>query len=138
LIGSALHLCAKGRNSMTREQRAAQIWPLLTFAASLRVTLTYQRLGELIGAQPRTLGSWLEPIQSYCLTKRLPALTVLVVSKSNGRPGEGFIAAVDVPGEQARVFSHDWTHTRIPTPGDLSRAVLKRPSNGIPAAKEGV
>jgi len=36
---------------MKHEERAAQIWPLLTYAASLRATLTYKRLGELIGAR---------------------------------------------------------------------------------------
>jgi hypothetical protein len=49
---------------MMREERAVQIWPLLTLAASLRMTLTYKCVGELIGAGPMSLGGWLEPIQS--------------------------------------------------------------------------
>lgn len=91
---------------MTREERAVQIWPLLTFAASLRTTLTYKRLGQLIGAGPMALGGWLEPIQSYCLVHGLPPLTVLVVSDSNGMPGAGFVAAdpASVPEAQSRVF----------------------------------
>lgn len=118
---------------MTREQRAAQIWSLLTFAASLRTTLTYKRLGELIGALPVSLGGWLEPIQSYCLVQGLPALTVLVVGDSDGMPGAGFIAAQDVPREQTRVFNHDWTRP-VPNPEQLARALAERPSNGIPSA----
>ena len=116
---------------MTREQRAAQIWSLLTFAASLRVTLTYKRVGELIGAPPVSIGGWLEPIQSYCLLHDLPPLTVLVVSEADGMPGTGFVGATDVPGAQAEVFRHDWVGTPVPKADDLALARSERPSNGV-------
>ncbi|HEY0141200.1 MAG TPA: hypothetical protein VGF48_09905 [Thermoanaerobaculia bacterium] len=118
---------------MTREERAIQIWPLLTFAASLRMTLTYKRLGQLIGAAPVALGGWLEPIQSYCLVRDLPPLTVLVVSDSDGMPGSGFVAAEPkaVPEAQTKVFRYDWTSTPPPKPEELARALAERPSNGI-------
>lgn len=117
---------------MTREERALQIWPLLTFAASLRMTLTYKRLGELIGTGPMSLGDWLEPIQSYCLVKDLPPLTVLVVRDSNGLPGSGFVGAERsaVPEAQTRVFRHDWT-AQPPKPEELAQALAARPSNGV-------
>src|SRR5687767_6037276 len=99
---------------MKREERAAQIWPVLTFAASLRATLTYGRLGELIGAPPVALGDWLEPIQSYCLLNHLPPLTILVVSDTDGLPGGGFTAATNIPEGQARVFRHDWRRIHVP------------------------
>lgn len=123
---------------MTREERAVQIWPLLTFAASLRTTLTYKRLGQLIGAGPMSLGGWLEPIQSYCLVQGLPPLTVLVVSDSNGMPGSGFVAAdpASVPEAQTRVFRHDWTSAPPPKPEELAQALAERPSNGVRAARE--
>jgi hypothetical protein len=123
---------------MTREQRAVQIWSLLAFAASLRLTLTYKRLGQLIGAAPMSLGAWLEPIQSYCLVHGLRALTVLVVSEANGMPGPGFVAAepASVPEAQTRVFQHDWTSTMPPKPEQLSQALAARPSNGIRDAPE--
>jgi hypothetical protein len=130
-MGEEFIVSGDRRLQMTREERAAQIWPLLTFASSLRLTFTYKRLAELIGAPPVALGGWLEPIQSYCLVEKLPALTVLVVSESDGVPGSGFVAAADVPGEQARVFARDWTRTRVPTAEQLARAVAERPSNGI-------
>lgn len=119
---------------MTIEQRAAQMWPLLTLAASLRLTLSYKRVSELIGGPARSLGRWLEPIQSYCLIEDLPPLSVLVVSESNGMPGSGFIAAADVPAAQAQVFRHDWRRVPVPTPEELARAQAERPSNGIRAA----
>ena len=121
---------------MNLEHRAAQIWPLLTFAASLRLTLTYKRVGELIGAPPVALGGWLEPIQSYCLVQGLPPLTVLVVGESDGMPGTGFVGAVDVPAAQATVFRHDWVRTPVPKPADLARALAQRPSNGIRSAAD--
>ncbi|HEX8616124.1 MAG TPA: hypothetical protein VF911_00950 [Thermoanaerobaculia bacterium] len=121
---------------MNLVHRAAQIWPLLTLAASLRLTLTYKRVGELIGAPPVALGDWMEPIQSYCLVHRLPPLTVLVVGESDGMPGTGFVGAVDVPRAQAAVFRHDWVRTPVPKPEELALAVAQRPSNGIRSAAE--
>lgn len=121
---------------MTREQRAAQIWPLLTFAASLRMTLTYKRVGELIGALPKSLGGWLEPIQSYCIIHELPPLTVLVVGEGNGMPGLGFSGAENVPAAQAWVFRHDWARTRVPTPEELARALAERPSHRLRSTPE--
>lgn len=115
---------------MTREERAAQIWPILTLCAAQRQTLTYGLLGKHIGMFQGGMGQLLEPIQSYCLLKGLPALSSLVVSDVTGLPGEGFIAAHDVPGEQARVFRHDWRATDVPDTEALGAAVRKLPSNG--------
>lgn len=117
---------------MTVEERAAQIWPILTFAASMRVTLTYGRLAQIIGGVPPALGRWMEPIQSYCIINDLPPLTVIVVSDIDGIPGAGFVGASDVPGAQGRVFRHDWFATKhVPTSAELEDAVRRRPSNGI-------
>lgn len=54
------------------------------------------------------IGQMLEPIQSYCLLKGHPALTVLVVDKSTGLPGTGFVAGAEVTKEFLRVFENDW------------------------------
>src|SRR5688572_14822476 len=61
--------------TMHSHERAAQIWPLLTYAASHRQTLTYELVGRLIGVPHFGLAQLLEPIQSYCLIRELPALT---------------------------------------------------------------
>lgn len=124
---------------MTREQRAAQIWPLLTLAASLRLTLTYKRVGELIGAPTVAIGGWLEPIQSYCLVHELPPLTVLVVGESDGMPGPGFSGASPekVPSAQAWVFRHDWTQRQAPSPEELAHALAEWPSHGLRSAAAG-
>jgi hypothetical protein len=115
---------------VTREERAAQIWPILILCAGQRQTLTYGMLAKLIGVFQGGLGQLLEPIQSYCLLNQLPALSSLVVSDVTGLPGEGFIAASNVPGEQAKVFRYDWRATQVPDPQVLGRAATKLPSNG--------
>ena len=74
-----------------------------------RQLLTYDLLSRLIGADRRGLGQLLEPIQSYCLKKKLPALTALVVKKS-GTPGVGFIAAEDLPAEFQKVFMYSGSY----------------------------
>jgi len=115
---------------MTKSERAAQIWPVLTLCAARRQTLTYDLLGRLIGVPRQGLGQLLEPIQSHCIVKRLPALTALVVSESSGLPGGGFIGASNVPAEQAKVFTFDWLDTAPPDAGALEDAARNLPSNG--------
>jgi len=100
-----------------------------------RQILTYKLVGGLIGVPHYALAQLLEPIQSYCLLHSLPALTVLVVN-NEGRPGTGFIAAEDVPAEQARVFRHDWQEEATPLPETLLAAVRQLPSCGIPEAAQ--
>jgi len=118
-------------------ERAAQIWPLLAFAATNRQIITYELVGNLIGVPHFGLAQLLEPIQSYCLVHRLPALTSLVVN-NGGLPGLGFIAAENVPSEQRRVFRHNWLEHGAPTAEDLLNAVQQRPSCGIRKAATGV
>lgn len=115
---------------MTKGERATQIWPLLTLCASRRQTLTYDNLGRLIGVPRQGLGQLLEPIQSLCILRKLPPLTVLVVSDIDGVPGTGFIAAEHVPSAQARVFSHDWLSAPPPDTAAFDEAASRLPSNG--------
>jgi len=81
---------------MTRSERACQIWGILAWAARNRQSLTYAHLSKLIGVPAAGLGKLLEPIQSFCLLKRLPPLTILVVKKSTGltSPNNSTIATV--------------------------------------------
>jgi hypothetical protein len=117
---------------MTVAERAAQIWPLLCLCAMRRQLLTYEELATLIGIPRHGLGQVLEPIQSYCILKGLPALSSIVISQQSGTPGEGFIAAADVPREQATVFGFRWSETPVPSPQAFQEAVRSLPSNGRP------
>jgi putative restriction endonuclease len=118
-----------------RFQRAYQVWAVLVFAARNRQVLSYDLLSHLIGVPRPGLGQILEPIQSYCLLNRFPALTSLVVSHDSGLPGQGFIAAQDVPREQARVFEHDWLSPIPPNEDVLQQAAERLPTNGRPLAQ---
>ncbi len=116
---------------MNRSQRAAQIWSVLALAARNRQVLTYSMLAGLTGIAQVGLGRCLEPIQSYCLARELPPLTILVVGKRTGMPGDGFVAAQDIPRTQQVVFSFDWIGHGCPSPSDLEHAAVERPSNGV-------
>lgn len=116
---------------MTTNERAAQIWPVLALAAHNRQVLTYSLLAKLTGMAQPGIGQCLEPIQSYCLLKNLPPLTILVVSEKSGMPGAGFIAAQDIPRTQQTVFSFDWVVHGCPSTAEFESAVKDRPSNGV-------
>lgn len=104
---------------MTVYERAMQLWPLLSYAAINRQTLTYDVVASLIGVSKHGLGQCLEPVQAYCIQHDLPPLTVLVVSKTTGMPGPGFIAAEDIPEAHARAFDYDWLAHGAPSLEDF-------------------
>lgn len=114
---------------MDRSERAAQLWPLLAWAASNRQTLTYDIAARLTGVPRLALGRFLEPIQSYCLVHELPPLTCVVVSSKTGHPSDGNIEAANALDAFRRVFGHDWLSTQAPQPDALDAAVRERPSN---------
>lgn len=118
--------------AMNRSERASQIWAVLAWAAKNRQSITYGQLGKLIGVPTAGLGQLLEPVQSYCILKQLPPLTVLVVQQDSGLPGPGFTgaSASDFARAQAEVFSTDWLELGNPQPERLEDAVKERPSNG--------
>ena len=116
---------------MSRLDQTACIWPLLVFAAENRKVLTYDLLGRLIGAPATDLGRFLEPIQSHCILKGLPPLTSIVVDARTGVPGEGFIAADNLPQAQAETFLFDWLAVPVPSKDDYRSAVQNLPSLGL-------
>ncbi|MCK4998813.1 MAG: hypothetical protein KAS23_04730 [Anaerohalosphaera sp.] len=117
---------------MTRSERASQIWAVLAWAAKNRQTLTYGHLSKLISVPTAGLGQLLEPIQSYCLQKKIPPLTILVVQQDSGHPGSGFTGATldEYAKAYMDVFKYDWLKHGNPQPEALEEAVLKQPSNG--------
>lgn len=118
---------------MDVNDRAAQLWSVLSLAAHNRQVLTYELVSRMTGMARVGLGQCLEPIQSYCLVQNLPPLTILVVSEKTGLPGAGFIAAQDIPKAQQEVFKFDWLAHGAPAPEKFEQAVKQRPSNGVDA-----
>lgn len=121
---------------MRREERSQQLWSLLALATTHRQILTYDIVAKLTGVVRPAIGDFLRPIQQYCSENRLPALTSIVVSDDSGLPGEGFIAAQDVPAAQARVFRHDWLQRPAPSAEQLADAYSRAPDRrGIPSER---
>jgi hypothetical protein len=89
--------------------------------------LTYDIVARLTGVVRPSIGDFLRPIQQYCTEQGLPPLTSLVVSEQDGLPGQGFIAAADVPTAQVRVFQHAWLATPAPTAEQLEAAYSRAP-----------
>ncbi len=116
---------------MKRVETALTVWSLLTLSAMKRQIMTDQLLSKLSGVPHHDLGRVLEPIQSYCILKDLPPLTSLVVESRTGVPGEGFIAATNLPQAQAETFAHDWLNEPVPQPADFQRAIDRLPSCGL-------
>lgn len=113
---------------MTRAERAQQLWSLLAWAATSRQVLTYDIVARLTGVVQPSIGDFLRPIQQYCTENGLPPLTALVVGKNSGVPGEGFIAAADVPEAQMRVFQQPWLEVSVPTAEQLDDAYSRAPN----------
>lgn len=114
---------------MTISERAFQLWAVLALSSTKRQILSYKELSQLVGVFTADIGKYLEPIQSFCILKKLPPLSAIVVGVQSGIPGKGFIAASDVPNAQAKVFLYDWYKIH-PSISDLETAVKILPSNG--------
>jgi hypothetical protein len=112
---------------MKREERAQQLWSVLALAASHRQVLTYDIVARLTGVVRPSIGDFLRPIQQFCTENHLPALTSIVVSEESGLPGDGFIAAADVPLAQVKVFHHNWLEKPAPSAEQLADAYSRAP-----------
>jgi hypothetical protein len=109
---------------MKREERAAQIWQVLTSAAHNRQIITYEEVARLIGMGPGTLAGPLGCIMYYCEQQGLPPLTSLVVKKRVGRPGVGLtsVRASELDAKRQEVFRHRWFRRLPPSPLSLATA----------------
>ena len=71
------------------------------------------------------MGQFVGPIMYYCQENQLPPLTVLVVNKDTGLPGEGLTTLEDVNRDRERVFAHDWFQMEPPEAGDFEEALRR-------------
>lgn len=76
---------------VNQKERAARAWPFLTQLAANRETATYLEIGQHLGVHHRTIRFVLSEIQDFCLSDKLPPITILIVNQK-GTPGDGFIA----------------------------------------------
>jgi putative restriction endonuclease len=97
-------------------ERAYRTWSILTRRASERRNITYGDLAKQLGIHHRPTRYILDLIQNYCLSEKLPPLTVLAINKTTGIPGPGFIAWDTDNLEQGRqqVFNFAWPSVENP------------------------
>ena len=97
-------------------RRVLLTWQVLIAAAARRETLTYSQGGiedRFPGAQ-QAVGRYLDPISAFCRAEGLPALTVIVVSASTGKPSQVPDGVEDVDYARELVFRHPWPATAPP------------------------
>lgn len=92
---------------MNRNERAAQIAPLLVYAAQHKHILTYDEVWKCSGMNMAGLGSVLEVIKSVCEENDLPPLTMIVVKKHQGQSTH-FKGAADYHENMMKVYNYDW------------------------------
>lgn len=111
----------------TVESRAVQIWQILVGLAYNRQTITYEKLSGLLGFKGAgTMGQFLDPIMRYCKLNGLPPLTVLVVGKYLGVPGEGLITVKDADLEREQVYDYDWFNIYPPDETEFAQALTAK------------
>jgi len=95
--------------SMTRSQRAMQVWQILIAAAHNRQSLTYGQVAEYLQFEGAgVLAQILGQIMNYCKAKGLPPLTCLVVNQETGIPGSGLSTVADLPRDREAVYKTNW------------------------------
>lgn len=109
---------------MTRYQRVQHVWSLLVCAARDRRTYTYGGLAEALGIRggARAMRHYLAPVMYYCREHQLPPLTVLVVNRETGLPGEGLTTLENVNRDRESVFAYGWFQMEPPETGDFEEA----------------
>lgn len=110
--------------NVDHEERAGRLWPVLVVLAKNEMTTTYSDAARSIGIHHRPLRYVLEPIQDYCIKEGLPRLTALVISKSTGLQGAGFLGRPGNDADLDEVFAFDWSSVDNPF-SDLNIAELE-------------
>ena len=99
-------------------ERTLAAYVVLVMLARMRATITYGRLGQLVGTMAQQVAPLhLDPIYNYCQNKQLPALTTLVVFADTGEPG--FHDRSDLYKQREAVYRHNWFAARLPTIHEL-------------------
>ena len=114
-------------------ERAVQAWQILTGAAMLRRSLTYEDLSVLMYRREAAgvIQQILAHVAYYCRQEGLPILTVIVVGKDRGAPGlEIPVPSGDFDSERERVFREDWFDIYPPTADEFAAAYASFQARG--------
>lgn len=96
------------------QKTARKAWAVLAQVASTHQQITYGEIAEKIGLHHRAVEKALALIQSHCFAERLPPLSILAVSKRNGRPGAGFTSEDDINKGRESVYKFVWEKLENP------------------------
>ena len=126
-----------GDRSIGLECRAYQIYLILIGCAHNKQVVTYDYVAEVAKAGgPNLISRQLKHIMFWCDEMNLPPLTVLVVRKDTGLPGEGLLTSEEMdghleghlpddwPAKQQEVFHTDWYDIVPPTSEELQKAYI--------------
>jgi len=106
-----------------RPHRALQVYQILLGTAANRQIITYGMLADILGYEGAgVFAEILDHIAYWCARRGLPPLTVLVVNKDTGLPGDGIPVQADINVERERVFSFKWYRILPPTTDELEAA----------------
>ena len=119
-------------------KRASRAWDILIKRLALsEYSITYQELGNKLEIHHRAVRFVLAVILDYTNEYELPPITALVVNKTTGKPGQGFIDWYDGKPEDAfqSVRNHDWSNEANPfndinelgSPNEIVEAILADP-----------
>ena len=105
-----------------RAEYADLMWPVLVSAAKKKRIMRYAEIGEAIGLNARSVGQPLDPIQEYCIAKKLPRLTGIVVLKSTGKPSDGYKGNQQSPEkDQEKVFKYTSWNKKSPGAAEFEK-----------------
>ena len=95
---------------LTKAEKLVTVYQVLVELAQRGETITYEEMASAIQvSNARLVGRYLDPIAVHLLMVGVPPLTALVVSKVNGKPGEGLINTSETFQEAwARVYAYSW------------------------------
>jgi alkylated DNA nucleotide flippase Atl1 len=96
----------------SQAELAQDIFPVLVKAAHAKETLTYGQVAERIGrsGQGRLISGSLQMLHNWAVTKKLPAITVIVVNAKSREIGSWLANRISDPTmERQTVFKFDWS-----------------------------
>jgi len=105
--------------------RAVQAWLILVGMAKRRQTATYEGLSLCMYGKeaPGVLDKILGHIVWFCIDNGLPRLTVIVVGKGRGTPGDDIpMGSLTLDEEREKVYEYDWYDIYPPTNLELQNA----------------
>jgi hypothetical protein len=108
--------------------RAVQAWQILAGKAMNRQTVTYEGLSKIMYGKEAAgvMAGILGHVAFYCMEIGIPPLTVLVVGKEPGKPGDAFpVDSTKIDEEREKVYQYDWYNIYPPSEADLAAAYRK-------------